>query len=401
MKAEWKLDDDYLDVKFWVDPGSLGEKCWEQLRNLRRLPFAVRHIAAMPDMHVGYGMPIGGILATDNVVVPNAVGVDIGCGMIAIRLLGISVEDIRNHAVTIRRRIKRTVPMGPKWHGTFCDGTEMPDMRPGPVVMNQYDAARKQLGTLGGGNHFIEIQVDQHGDVWIMIHSGSRNLGYTVAEYYNKWAIKENEKNFSQVLPKSDLAFFHRSHEGYDAYMNEMNYCIDFAKKSRAKMMKIILDELQTILDENLLVTKHVDICHNHASMENHLGKNVLVHRKGAAGPYFTGTLGIIPGSMGSKSFIVSHTGELMSFSSTSHGAGRPMSRTAAKKTLDLKAEQKILDDLGVLHNLHSNADLDEAHGAYKNIDEVMANQADLCNIEYSLTPVMSIKAKSRRRRGK
>jgi tRNA-splicing ligase RtcB len=266
------------------------------------------------------------------------------------------------------------------------------------VVKTLYDDARYQLGTLGGGNHFIEIQIDQNDDVWLMIHSGSRNLGYRVAEHYNQWAKEENEKNFSQVLPKSDLAFFHRSHDGYDEYLQEMKYCVEFAKRSRFKMMRVLIGELQTIFGDEVRITQLIDICHNHASMEYHLGKNVLVHRKGAAGPYGHG-LGIIPGSMGSKSYIVRHTGEKMSFDSTSHGAGRPMSRTKAKETLDLQDQIKALDDLGVNHNLRSHADLDEAPGAYKNIDEVMAAQADLCTIEYTLTPVMSFKAKSRRRR--
>jgi tRNA-splicing ligase RtcB len=268
----------------------------------------------------------------------------------------------------------------------------------GPIVQQQYDRALKQLGTLGGGNHFIEVQVDQHGDIWIMIHSGSRNLGKQVADHYNAWAKEENAKNFSQVTPDSDLAFFRRGHKGFDAYMKEMNYCIDFAKKSRAMMMLNVLKAFRAIWPD-ACVTNHVDICHNHASMENHLGRNVLVHRKGAAGPYFGDDLGIIPGSMGSRSFIVSHTGEKMSFLSTSHGAGRPMSRTDAKKKLNLKAQRKLLDDLGVVHGLKSNADLDEAPGAYKDIETVMAAQADLCNIEYTLTPVLSVKAKSRSRR--
>ncbi len=403
MYAEWQESDEVEGVgaKFWIAPDSLNEVCRGQIENLMALPFAVHHIAVMPDAHQGYGMPIGGVLATDNVVVPNAVGVDVGCGMIACRLSGVVIGALRDQSENIRALIKQVVPVGHKWHKEQCSHDDMPDQPPqlvGQVVTAQYDRARYQLGTLGGGNHFIEVQVDQHGDIWIMIHSGSRNLGKQVADHYNAWAKEENEKNFSQVIPDSDLAFFRRGHKGFDAYIQEMNYCIDFAKKSRAMMMLNVLKAFRAIW-ETTCVTCHVDICHNHAAMEYHLGRNVLVHRKGAAGPYFGDARGIIPGSMGSKSFIVSHTGEKMSFLSTSHGAGRPMSRTKAKKVLDLKAQRKLLDDLGVVHGLTSKTDLDEAPGAYNDIETVMANQVDLCNIEYSLTPVLSVKAKSRRRR--
>jgi tRNA-splicing ligase RtcB len=391
MKAEWKLDDGFLDVKFWLNQKSLGEACWAQLRNLRRLPFAVQHLAVMPDAHVGYGMPIGVVLATQDAVVPNAVGVDIGCGMVAVRLSDLVVGNMRDAMENLRALIKQAVPVGRNWHKECCDDDEMPDMPRGSVTVNQYDRARKQLGTLGGGNHFIEVQTDQHGDIWVMIHSGSRNLGKQVADFYNNWAKVENKKNFSQVTPNSDLAFFHRDHEGYHAYIEEMNYCVAFAKQNRAEMMLNILGCFRALWP-NTVISKYVDICHNHASMENHLGKNVLVHRKGAAGPYFGNTHGIIPGSMGTKSYIVTHTGEKMSFASTSHGAGRPMSRNDAKKTLDLEAQQAILDEIGVVHDLRSVKALDESPGAYRDIEEVMALQSDLCNIEYTLTPVLSIK---------
>ena len=392
MQAEWDLDDGYLNVKFWVPPMSLDEKCLAQLRNLRRLPFAVRHLSVMPDAHCGYGMPIGAIMATEDVVVPNAVGVDVGCGMIAVRLTGVNVESLRDNIQNVQALIKQAVPVGRNWHKECCDDDDMPDMAKGSVIVNQYDHARKQLGSLGGGNHFIELQSDQHGDIWIMIHSGSRNLGYRVAKYYNDWAKQDNEKNFSQVLPASDLAFFHRSHEGFVEYMKEMKYCVAFAKQNRAKMMLSILHAFRSIWG-NTFVTSHVDIVHNQATLENHLGKNVIVHRKGAAGPYFgEQARGIIPGSMGTSSYIVSHTGEPMSYLSTSHGAGRPMSRTQAKKELDLEAQVKILDDLGVTHDMRSVKALDEAPGAYKDIKMVMALQSDLCNIEYTLTPILSIK---------
>ena len=393
MKAEWNLDDGYRDTKFWVNPMSLGEKCWEQLRNLRRLPFAVRHIAVMPDAHVGYGMPIGAILATDNVVVPNAVGVDIGCGMLVARFSHLPAGLVRGQGENLRALIKQAIPVGRNWQKEPWGIDYMPNLTQGTVVGEQYDRARHQLGTLGGGNHFIEVQTDEHGDIWVMIHSGSRNLGKQVADFYSQWAKDDNLQNFSMVPAAADLGFFRRDHNGFDEYVTEMNYCVQFAKDNRAIMMRAIQRAFQALWPDTCISSGQVyDICHNHMSIENHLGRNVCVHRKGAAGPYRNGRFGIIPGSMGSKSYIVSHTGEKMSYLSTSHGAGRPMSRTDAKKTLDLKAQQKILDDLGVVHGLKTQKGLDEAPAAYKDIEEVMANQADLCNIEVELTPIISIK---------
>lgn len=384
-------------AKLWVDPVTLDSKCHDQLRNLMALPFAVGHIAVMPDAHCGYGMPIGCVLATDNVVIPNAVGVDIGCGMIAVRLCSLpAVNEIRPKLIELGRLIHDRVPVGRNWHKEMCRHDEMPVINgaiSSHVVSSQHDRARHQLGTLGGGNHFIEVQLDEHGDIWVMIHSGSRNLGKQVCDYYAKWALEDNAQHFSQVPRSTELGFFHRSHAGFDDYIQEMNYCIDFAKRNRAKMMWAVVKAFQVLWPETMVSGQDwVDICHNHMKIENHFGRNVCVHRKGVAGPYRNGVLGIVPGSMGSKSFIVSHTGEKLSYLSTSHGAGRTMSRKKAKENLDLEAQQAILDDLGVVHGLTARGNLDEAPAAYKNIDEVMANQADLCNIETVLTPILSIK---------
>ena len=197
------------------------------------------------------------------------------------------------------------------------------------------------------------------------------------------------------MVPRSaNLGFFHRSHNGFDEYVQEMNYCIEFAKDNRAVMMRSVLNCFRELWpnSDSMPAGQVYDICHNHMSIENHFGRNVCVHRKGAAGPYRNGRLGIIPGSMGTKSYIVSHTGEPMSYLSTSHGAGRRMSRRRAKDDLNLQDQQTILDDLGVVHGLQGRSNLDEAPSAYKDIDEVMANQADLCKIEVVLTPILSIK---------
>ncbi|MCK5600533.1 RtcB family protein [Candidatus Pacearchaeota archaeon] len=395
MKATLQKQDDIVPAKLWVDPAELESQCHNQLHNLRVLPFAVQHIAVMPDAHCGYGMPIGCVLATDNVVIPNAVGVDIGCGMIAVRLKDLpGVDEVRSGLQHLQYLIQEAVPVGRNWHEKMCGHDDMPTgMQSCLIVGKQYDRARHQLGTLGGGNHFIEVQVDAEGDIWVMIHSGSRNLGKQVADHYAKWALDDNAMHFSSVPRSADLGFFRRGHDGFDEYIQEMNYCIEFAKKNREAMMWAVVKAFHEIWPETMVAGQHwFDICHNHMSIENHFGRNVCVHRKGAAGPYRNGVWGIIPGSMGSKSYIVSHTGEKLSYLSTSHGAGRRMSRRRAKEELDLEAEQKHLDELGVVHSLRGRGNLDEAPSAYKSIAEVMANQVDLCNIEVVLTPILSIK---------
>jgi len=400
MKAELGKRSQLNDIrrtpaKLWVDPAALDSKCHDQLKILMRLPFAVQHIAVFPDASCGYGMPIGCILATDNVVIPNAVGVDIGCGMIAVRLHGLpDVDKVRDVLQNLRELIKQAVPVGHNWHDNMCGHEDMPaEMQSCLIVGKQYDRARRQLGTLGGGNHFIEIQVDEHGGIWVMIHSGSRNLGKQVCDYYSKWALEDNAQHYSQVPRSADLGFFRRDHDGFGQYIQEMAYCVAFAKQNRAKMMWATLKAFQTIWPNTMVSGERwYDICHNHMSIENHFGRNVCVHRKGAAGPYRKGVFGIIPGSMGSKSYIVSHTGEKLSYLSTSHGAGRRMSRKKAKENLDLQDQQMMLDELGVVHGLNGRGNLDEAPSAYKNIDKVMADQADLCNIEVVLTPILSIK---------
>lgn len=395
MRTELYKEGDIVGAKLWVEPGELESQCHNQLKNLMALPFAVQHIAVMPDAHCGYGMPIGCVLATDNVVIPNAVGVDIGCGMIAVRLNGLpGINKVRSMLVGLSHLIRDNVPVGRNWHDKECNHSDMPPASlAGKIVGKQYNRARQQLGTLGGGNHFIEIQVDEHGDIWIMIHSGSRNLGKQVCDHYAKWALDDNAQHFSSVPRQADLGFFHRDHDGFGEYIHEMNFCIDFAKRNREKMMWAVLEAFQVIWPEAMVSGEDwYDMCHNHMSIENHFGRNVCVHRKGAAGPYRKGIRGIIPGSMGSKSFIVSHTGERLSYLSTSHGAGRRMSRRRAKENLDLADQQAILEEIGVVHGLTGRGNLDEAPSAYKDIEEVMANQVDLCNIETVLTPILSIK---------
>jgi len=393
MRAEWNFPEATVKALLWLNSAEVEETARDQIYNLMELPFACHHVAVMPDVHAGYGMPIGCVLATKNVVIPNAVGVDIGCGMLAARVILPETVKVRQHQEDLRREILARVPVGRTWHDKPFNGDYMPNLAQGMVLKKQYDQARHQLGTLGGGNHFIEVQLDEHGNVWVMIHSGSRNLGKQVCDYYNKWAKDDNAIHFSKVGPEKDLAFFHREHNGFDEYVTEMTYAVEFAKSNRAIMMRLVLLAMKKVFGESSIPTgQYSDICHNHMAIENHMGKNVCVHRKGAAGPYWNNKIGIIPGSMGSKSYLVQHTGKAISFLTTSHGAGRSMSRAKAKATLTLAEEQKKPEQLGVVHGLKNSNDLDEAPSSYKDIAEVMKNQSDLVSVVKELTPILSIK---------
>lgn len=372
-------------IKLWLN--DIEDGALDQAKNLANLPFIFKHVAIMPDSHQGYGMPIGGVMATLGVVVPNAVGVDIGCGMCALKtsLTGINVDSLKK----IMNRIRQSIPVGFKRHTTPQDG--MIDLHDGCIISErEYANAATSLGTLGGGNHFIEIQKGSDGYIWIMIHSGSRNLGKQVADHYNKLAVNLNEEWRSEVPKEWQLAFLPLdSTEGYD-YMREMQFCVDFALANRRLMMEkvkgIIADEKQ-----GASFGEMINIAHNYAAMENHFGKNVMVHRKGATKATID-QLGIIPGSQGTVSYIVKGKGNVESFQSCSHGAGRRMGRKQAQRELNLTEEIKRLDDLGVIHNIRTEKDLDEAAGAYKDITTVMENQTDLVEIVVELKPLAVIK---------
>jgi tRNA-splicing ligase RtcB len=381
-------------------------KCWteyiedgalEQAKNLANLPFTFKHVAIMPDVHQGYGMPIGGVLATRGVVIPNAVGVDIGCGMSTIKtsLTDISIDQIKKifgGSEENKGGIRASVPVGMNHHKKDQEWDGFDRAPKLAIIQEQIDKARKQLGTLGGGNHFIEIQKGSDGFIWIMVHSGSRNFGYQIAKYYNKLAQELCKKWFSNIPePKGEdgLAFLPiDSNEGRD-YLSAMNYALDFAYANRSKMLNIISDCFLQVLDCNFL--EEINIHHNYARMENHFGSNVMVHRKGAVSAK-EGEIGIIPGSQGTKSYITKGLGNKESFESCSHGAGRKMSRTEAQKTLNLEEQKGILDNAGVVHAIRGNKDLDEAPGAYKNISEVMMFQSDLVLPTVELMPLAVVK---------
>jgi tRNA-splicing ligase RtcB (3'-phosphate/5'-hydroxy nucleic acid ligase) len=379
-----------LPIRLWLDdiePGAL-----KQAKNVANLPFAFSHLAVMPDAHEGYGMPIGGVLATHNVIIPNAVGVDIGCGMCAVRssLRDVDPEVLKQIILTIRD----VIPVGFRHHKKAQEETSMPvnhhveDMK---VIRREYLSARHQLGTLGGGNHFIELQRSEDGHLWVMIHSGSRNLGKQVADHYNRVAKQLNEKWSRVVDPMADLAWMPLDIPEAADYLREMNYCVQFAFANRRRMMETVTEIISDSVKGAVDFAPIINIAHNYASLEHHFGHEVMVHRKGATSAR-EGETGIIPGSQGTKSYIVEGLGNPESFMSCSHGAGRKMGRKQAQKQLDFHEEVRKLDEQGILHGIKSHHDLDEASGAYKDIEQVMANQEDLVRIATSLKPLAVVK---------
>ncbi|MBF0493757.1 MAG: RtcB family protein [Candidatus Omnitrophica bacterium] len=376
-----------IPIKLWLD--TIEPEAMAQCRNLANLPFAFKHIAVMPDAHVGYGMPIGGVLATKGVVIPNAVGVDIGCGMVAVRT---SFTDIHlNDLKKIMGEIRKTIPVGFE-HNKTSSLESMPDTRgikPYYIVEQEFKSATKQVGSLGGGNHFIEVQKGSDGRTWIMIHSGSRNIGLKVAGHYNRLAKKLNAESKIKVDPKADLAYLELGSKEGDDYLWEMNYCLEFARANRNLMKERIEEIFRSTLDCDF--EDEINIHHNYAATEEHFGEKVMVHRKGATSAR-AGEMGIIPGCQGMKSYIVKGKGSPESFCSCSHGAGRVMGRNQAIKNLDLEEEIKKLEEKGILHAIRGRKSLDEAPGAYKDISVVMKNQEDLVDVVVELSPLGVVK---------
>ena len=390
-------EDGLLVIKSWCNNPEEG--ALEQACRLACLPFAFRQICLMPDTHQGYGMPIGGVLATKGVVIPNAVGVDIGCGMCAVRtnLTDITVEQIKAVLGGSKEHhggIRSHIPTGFGRHSKKQDEQLMPSAFKLPensIVLREWSSALYSLGTLGGGNHFIEIQRGSDGFIWIMLHSGSRDLGKKVADHYNKKGVELNEKWRSTVPKEWELAFLPLEDELGRQYLAEMEFCVDFALANRFLMMDRAIQAFTDVFGSNVSFGKIINIAHNYAKMENHFGENVMVHRKGATSAR-DGEIGIIPGSQGTSSYIVWGKGNPESFMSCSHGAGRKMGRKEASRSLNLKDEIKRLDDRGILHAIRGVKDLDEAAGAYKDIDIVMAEQADLVDILVRLEPLAVVK---------
>jgi len=378
-----------IPIKSWCE--NPEKEAIDQALNLANLSFAFRQICLMPDVHAGYGMPIGGVIALENTIIPNAVGVDISCGMLAVKtdlkIENLSIENLKN----ILSQIRETIPVGFNRHRTPQDMSKLENSqgRNGKIVAQEFDSACKQLGSLGGGNHFCELQKGNDGHIWFMLHSGSRNIGLKVANYYNQLAKELIKIGKYEASSSNDLAYFPFDSKEGQEYWNEMIFCMNFAAVSRELMARRIKEAMYNFTKCDFL--QEINIHHNYASIENHFKKEVIVHRKGATSAR-KGEIGIIPGSQGTASYIVMGKGNPESFQSCSHGAGRRMGRKFAKKNLNLEEEKQKLDAQGILHSVRSIDDLDEAPSAYKDISVVIEEQSDLIDIMVELKPLAVVK---------
>ena len=397
MPIKQVITEGRLPVKIWTD--EVEPHARQQLVNLSTLPFIYRHVAAMPDVHSGIGATIGSVIATQNAIIPAAVGVDIGCGMIACRL---SLEANDLSEVLLKKvydQINRDVPVGREQHKeerALTDyalpfGTQLQRMtEKHPKLLKSFGKSSdwvRQMGSLGGGNHFIELCLDESNRIWVMLHSGSRGIGNAIGSYFIELARKDMER-WMINLPDRDLAYFPEGTDHFDDYSEAVHWAQDYAYANRQAMLDLILAALTRHLPAFQVTAEAVNCHHNYVTRENHYGENVWITRKGAIRAR-AGDLGIIPGSMGAKSFIVRGKGNPESFCSCSHGAGRKMSRTAAEKaftTADLARQTEGVvcrKDKGVI---------DEIPGAYKDIDEVMTNQEDLVEVVHTLKQVVCVK---------
>ncbi len=383
-------------IKIWLEKREdLEESCFEQACHLAELPFLHKWVCLMPDTHAGKGMPFGGVIAAKQVLIPNAVGVDIGCGMAWVGT-NIKTEEIREIVTGNGSLIQgmvgdilRNIPVGFAHHKTAMPCytldrafDEFDKYEQNGELLGQLDAGYFQVGTLGGGNHFIELQEDEEGYLSVMIHSGSRHMGKSVCDYFHQKARELNSRWYSQVPDEYRLAFLPLDTKEGQQYLNWMQLSMDFAMENRAKMMlavKAILEKwIGRYTDLELRFTEEINCHHNYAALENHYGENVWVHRKGAVRAR-EGELALIPGAMGSYSYVVRGKGNAESFCSSSHGAGRRYSRKGAMNAFtcedvinDLKKQQVILGK-------KNKSDVaEESRFAYKDIDEVMKNQSDL-----------------------
>ena len=386
-----------VPVKIYTD--DIEHEAYQQLQNLSQLPFIHSHIAAMPDVHFGKGATVGSVIPCKGAIVPAAVGVDIGCGMNALRLT-IKAHELPDNMRAIRSTIESVIPVGFSQHKSDkARNSTIRGLSTGldrilgnhPKLLKAqkkpYQTWVRQLGTLGGGNHFIEICLDENDDVWIMLHSGSRGIGNVIGQYFIRLAQRDMERHIHQ-LPDKDLAYFTEGAEHFDDYVHAVHWAQDYAMDNRREMMRLIVEALQKKLPKFGVSKEAINCHHNYVAIENHFGENVYITRKGAirAGE---DELGIIPGSMGTKSYIVRGKGNPQSFCSCSHGAGRRMSRGKARRTFnaeDLEAQTEGVEcrkDKGVI---------DEIPAAYKDIDVVMANQSDLVSVEHQLRQIVCVK---------
>jgi tRNA-splicing ligase RtcB len=392
-------------IKTWTKGVQVEDQAMQQLHNLARLPFIHKHVAAMPDVHWGMGATIGSVIASRGAIVPAAVGVDIGCGMMAVQTT-LRAEHLPDNLHQTRLDIEAAVPHGRTDNGGANDRGawgELPEEaknRWSPLA-ERYDAiiakhpkakaynSARHIGTLGTGNHFIEICIDEGGFVWVMLHSGSRGAGNKIGMYFIEKAKEEMRRYFiDKFLPDQDLAYLVDHTEIFDDYVSAVEWAQDFAFENRKAMMHATLNAIRKTLPAFGVTEMVVNCHHNYVSRENHFGANVLVTRKGAVRAR-EGDIGIIPGSMGTGSFIVRGKGNPESFHSCSHGAGRAMSRGAAKKSISMEQHAEAMK--GIEARLDADV-IDESPAAYKDIGAVMEAQESLVEIVHRLRQVVNVK---------
>lgn len=384
-------------IKIWTE--DIEAEALSQLKNLARLPFLSKNgVACMPDVHAGIGSTVGTVIATDRAIIPSAVGVDIGCGMNAVRL-SLKASDLPDSLSAIRSKIEGAIPLGTggryQQHHTIEDRVRRLPKTSFALCQNLNDnisadywkKAAPQLGTLGSGNHFIELCIDENQDVWVMLHSGSRGIGNMIGKYYIEKAKRTMEKFFIS-LPDSDLAYLPEDTDDFNAYVEAVNWAQDYALENRKIMMEVVLDCLIDEVTTFTITQEAINCHHNYVEKEHHYGRNLWVTRKGAIRAR-DGDLGIIPGSMGQRSYIVRGKGNPESYCSCSHGAGRVMSRARARALFTV--DDLIKQTEGVECRKDDSV-LDEIPGSYKNIDVVMSNQTDLVEVVHTLKQVLCVK---------
>jgi tRNA-splicing ligase RtcB len=396
-------DEGAVPIKAWVEGVPLESKARDQLRNIARLPIVGPWLAVMPDVHLGIGATVGSVVPTVGAIIPAAVGVDIGCGMMAYQTT-LRADQLPDSLATLRSEFERAVPHGfVTVDGRSTKGNWLTP--PSSAVTRwraleqRYDALVErhprishrsplnQLGSLGGGNHFIELCLDESDQVWVMLHSGSRGVGNGIGQYFIERARNDMQRQQAN-LPDRDLAYFSEGSEVFDDYVEAVHWAQEYAAENRQQMMETVLGVLRKHLPRFQLTTMAINCHHNYVQKETHFGQELYITRKGAVSAR-KDQFGIIPGSMGAKSFIVRGLGNAESFCSCSHGAGRVMSRTEAKKRITLGDHRAATAHV----ECRKDADvIDESPAAYKPIDQVMAAQRDLVEIMHTLRQVVCVK---------
>jgi len=394
-----------VPIKAWTKGVQLEDQARKQLLNVAQLPFIFKWIAAMPDVHWGMGATVGSVIPTKGAIIPAAVGVDIGCGMMAVQT-DLNARDLPDNLKGIRSAIEKVVPHGRTNHGGHGDAgawREIParNNEVWQTLKPRYDAILEKhpkldrgnhsnhLGTLGTGNHFIEVCLDEAENVWFMLHSGSRGVGNRMGSYFMEVARKDMQKFFIN-LPDKDLAYLSEGTEHFDDYVEAVEWAQDFARWNRHLMMEQIVGAVRDSGEVRPFAAelKAINCHHNYVARERHYGQNILVTRKGAVRAR-EGDMGIIPGSMGARSYIVRGKGSLESFTSCSHGAGRAMSRTEAKRRFSVEDHKRMTAGVECRKDA---AVIDETPAAYKPIEAVMAAQSDLVEIVHTLRQVVCVK---------